>query len=334
MSVLTVGPSGAFARIGTAIDASQDGDVVAVQAGSYVNDFANIFHRITLQAVGGPVRMLATIEIGNGRGILVTWADATIDGFEFAGARVADQNGAGIRYQSGHLIVRNSYFHNNENGLLGAADPTGSILIQDSEFAFNGTGDGFSHGIYIGAVAEATVERSYLHDTHVGHELKSRALKTTVRDNHIQDNASDTSYEVDLPQGGIGLIERNVIQQGVNGQNTYIFAFGEENNVYASSSLLIQDNIIVNDAPNPFGVLNGAPVTVLFRNNAVFGFGGIPIDTGFVEQVGTTVLDVRPPLYPVPEPASILLLAVAAILLAYRRYSGRSALASSAACRI
>ena len=52
----------------------------------------------------------ATAPLSNGKGFLVVNADAIIDNLAFEGAQVADQNGAGIRYQAGNLVVRNSMF--------------------------------------------------------------------------------------------------------------------------------------------------------------------------------------------------------------------------------
>ena len=59
-ATLTVGPGQTYATIASAIAASTDGDVVAVQAGTYVNDFAEITTAISLVAVGGRVTLQAS----------------------------------------------------------------------------------------------------------------------------------------------------------------------------------------------------------------------------------------------------------------------------------
>ena len=41
MATLIVGPSQAFTTLASAIAASQDGDIIQVQAGTYVDDFAS-----------------------------------------------------------------------------------------------------------------------------------------------------------------------------------------------------------------------------------------------------------------------------------------------------
>ena len=44
--------------------------------------------------------------------------DVVVDNVTFSGARVPDENGAGIRAEGRNLTVRNSRFYDNENGLL------------------------------------------------------------------------------------------------------------------------------------------------------------------------------------------------------------------------
>ena len=97
--------------------------------------------------------MVSTGLIPNGKAIIITNGNITINNFSFSGARVINRNGAGIRYEHGNLVLNNCYFHNNENGLLSAPDTTGSITITRSEFAFNGSGDGQTHNLYVGSIA-------------------------------------------------------------------------------------------------------------------------------------------------------------------------------------
>src|SRR4051794_12147020 len=110
MSTLTVGAGQQFQTIASAIAASHDGDVINVQAGTYTNDFAEITHKVTIQGVGGMAKLVATQPIPNGKAILVTDTDITLDHLEFSGATVSAGNGAGIRYQGGNLTITNSYF--------------------------------------------------------------------------------------------------------------------------------------------------------------------------------------------------------------------------------
>ena len=174
---------------------------------------------------------------------------------------MADKNGAGIRCETGNLVVTNSYFHDNENGLLSAADANGTITIKNSEFGHNGNGNGLTHNIYVGAIKQLTIQDSYIHDAVIGHEVKSRALNTTITGSRIQNNSGNASYEIDLPQGGNALIQGNLIQQGTGSSNPVIIAFGEEGRLNAGSNLLVRGNIIVNDKTNGVAVRNATNST-------------------------------------------------------------------------
>src|SRR5918992_4466575 len=100
MAVLSVGSGKPYATIDAAVTAAQSGDTIEVQAGTYTNQYASINKNITLQGVGGMVKMVSTGLIPNGKGIFITNGNITINNFEFSGAKVADANGAGIRYES------------------------------------------------------------------------------------------------------------------------------------------------------------------------------------------------------------------------------------------
>src|ERR1051326_5639723 len=163
MAILTVGPNGEFSTIAAAIAASSDGDVIQVAAGTYVNDFATINTKITIEGIGGMVSLVATVPPPDGKAILTVNTDATLINMEFSGAAVADGNGAGVRYQGGDLVLDHTYFHDNQDGLLAASDPSGSITIRDSEFANNGTGDGQTHNLYVNEVGMLTITGSYFH---------------------------------------------------------------------------------------------------------------------------------------------------------------------------
>jgi hypothetical protein len=299
MSTLTVGAGQQYTTIAAAVNGARDGDTINVQAGTYTNDFVSIYKNLTLNAVGGTVAMNATVQPPNGKAILTEGAPGLtvqINGFAFTGAAVPDGNGAGIRYEGGTLKVTNSYFGNNQNGILGAPDPNGVISIDHSEFDHNGTGDGRTHNMYIGDIAQFTLTNSYTHDAVVGHEIKSRAANNTITNNRILDNTGSSSYAIDLPNGGNSTIAGNTIQQSAQSQNPTIIAYGEEGMIRTSNSLNVSGNTIVNDMGRGAALWNagGAPAT--FANNSVYGFGSTALVSGSAAQSGTTTLTARPTL--------------------------------------
>jgi hypothetical protein len=257
MAVLTVGPGQQYSTIADAVAASGSGDTINVQAGTYTNDFFYIGHSLTLQAVGGEAVIVATQPGLFGKAAIVEGvpgANVVINGFDISGVAVADGNGAAIRYEGGNLSLTNDYFHNNQEGLLGNADPNGTIAVSHSEFAFNGDGSGFTHNFYAGAIASVTIDDSYFHDAVVGHEIKSRAVSTSVTNSRIFDNNATASYSIDTPNAGNVNISGDVIEQGPNSDNLYIFAYGEEG-ASNGGSASITGNTIVNDRDGGRGVL-------------------------------------------------------------------------------
>jgi hypothetical protein len=298
MTILTVGAGKQYSTISAAVAASQDGDTIQVDAGTYVNDFAAINTDITLEAVGGMVSVVATGLIPNGKAIFITNGDITINGFEFSGAAVADQNGAGIRYESGNLTLNSCYFHNNETGILGASDPTGNITITDSEFAFNGFGDGFTHNLYVNGLDTLTITNCYFHDAAIGHEIKSRAQNTIITDTRIQDEDGTASYSIDCPNGGNLTVQNCMIEQGAATDNPIIITIGEEGNVYASTSILITGNTILNDnqSSSDLAVRNNTTATAQIINNSFFGLASNQIAQGLNVQSGNQFLTTEPTL--------------------------------------
>src|SRR5262249_52563797 len=282
MSVLTVGSGLQFDTIHDAVAAAQDGDTIYVEAGTYVNDFAVVNSKITMIGVGGMVHMIATVPVG--KGMINVNDDLTIDHFEFSGAKNSDRNAAGIRYQGGQLTVTNSYFHDNQDGLLGGGDhPDGNIVIDHTEFAHNGAGDGQSHNLYIAQSHSLPVTNSYLHDAVVGHELKSRAQITTVLNNRIADNDGSASYDIDLGHGGVATIQGNYIEQGPYTQNPSIINYGGSGfTPWPDSQLIIENNTIVNDFSDrpPIGVNNRFSNVAQIDNNHFYGLTDTQIGVG------------------------------------------------------
>ena len=314
MTTLQVGSGQQYSTIAAAVNAANSGDTVDVQAGTYTNDFVSISKNLTLNAVGGLVTMNATAQPSNGKAILTEGAPGltvNINGFAFTGATVPDGNGAGIRYEGGTLNVENSYFGNNQNGILGASDPNGVITINNSEFDHNGAGDGRTHNMYIGYIAQFTLTNSYTHDAVVGHEIKSRAANNIITNNRILDNSGSASYEIDLPNGGNASITGNTIQQSAQSQNPNIIAYGEEGVTHPGTTLSFTGNTIINDRSSGTALWNASGNTAIFANNSVYSAGSTTMVSGPATQTGTTTLTTRPTLdtaavnlNPAPTPVS------------------------------
>jgi hypothetical protein len=299
MATITVNPGG---DIQTAINAANPGDTIDVTAGSYNDQFLTIEKSLTLQAVGGEVMMTEDQSQSppDGKAMITEGQPGltvAINGFDISGVSVPDSNGAAIRYEGGNLSLSNDYFHNNQEGLLGAPDPNGSITMDHSELAFNGDGSGSTHNIYVGAINSFTITNSYIHDAVVGHEIKSRAANNTITGNRIFDNNGSASYSIDLPNGGNATIQNNVIEQGALTQNPFIIAYGEEGvPPNYGTTVAITANTIVNDDLSGSGILDSAGATLGYTNNSVFGLAEAKLSTGPLAESGTTFLMARPTL--------------------------------------
>jgi Ca2+-binding RTX toxin-like protein len=305
MTILIVGPGKQYATLSAAIGASHNGDTIQVQAGTYTDDFATINTNIDLVGVGGMVHFVATKPIPNGKAFLVTNSNVTITNFEFSGAKVADGNGAGIRYQAGNLTINKCYFHDNQDGLLSANNPSGSITINNSEFAHNGVGTpgaagyGQTHNLYVGQVGTLKITGSYFHDAVVGHEIKSNALNTIVQNSRIHDGPQGTaSYSIDLPHGGKAVIQNNVIEQGPHSENSVIIAFGEGGSLAANTNLQVSGNTILNDlsSPSSLGIWNKTATTTEISGNKFYGLTAAKIASGPNTQSNNAFLLTEPPL--------------------------------------
>src|SRR5258706_1014834 len=200
-TTLWVGPGQTYATLAAAVAASGAGDTINVMAGTYTDDYVTISHPLTIVGVGGYAHFVNDQDIPNGKAIMVVDADVTIQNLEFSGARVADLNGAGIRWEAGNLTVDHSYFHDNQEGILAGANPTGVAVITNSAFVHNGNvpSDDQEHGVYIGTVASATFNNDYFSNQNGGSDLKSRAAQTTITNSIFVDPVDGTTnYAIDL----------------------------------------------------------------------------------------------------------------------------------------
>lgn len=278
---LQVGPGKTYAKPCAAFAAAQDGAIIEIDAaGTYAGDVCGIARsNLTIRGINGRPKIDAAGANAMGKGVWVVQGNnTTIENVEITGAKVADQNGAAIRLDGQHLTLRGSYLHDNEEGILTNNDGVSNILIEHTEFAHNGYGDGYTHNLYIGHVASLVFRYNYSHDAVVGHNLKSRAESNTITYNRFStDGAGSPSYEVDLPNAGLAVVIGNVIQQPANNQNGGMLAYGEEGATNVSQQLYVVNNTFINDAASGtfIGVGSGVTTAILAQNNVFAGPGTV-----------------------------------------------------------
>jgi hypothetical protein len=277
-ATLQVGPGRDYQKPSQAAAAARDGDVVEIASGVYSGDTATWrASNLVLRGIGGRAHLKADGHNAQGKAIwVIAGSNTTVENIEFSGARVPDRNGAGIRQEGAGLVVRNCHFHDNEEGILTGANPASEILVESSEFAGNGFGDGLSHNMYIGKVGKFTLRCCYTHNARVGHLVKSRAMENYILYNRITDEGGTASYEVDLPNGGKTFLIGNMIEQGAKSENSTIVSYAEEGGSNPSQHLYVSHNTIVNDRGGGVfvRVAGSAPATAtLIVNNAFAGPG-------------------------------------------------------------
>lgn len=279
--VLKVGPTRDIKTVAAAAAKAQDGDTVEIDAGDYLGDVAVWKQdRLTIRGVGGKAQLLAAGQSAEKKAIwVVRGGGITLENIIFRGAKVPDKNGAGIRFEKGHLRVKNCGFFDNENGILtGAGDST--LEVENSEFGNNGHGDGYSHGIYVGSIKLFKLTGSYLHHSKIGHLVKTRAAENHILYNRITDETGGTaSYELDISNGGLAYVIGNIIQQSSTSENGTIIAYGLESYKWPVNELYLSFNTIMNDRPQG-GIFVNAKAgnrKIIGRNNLLSGKGSLNV---------------------------------------------------------
>lgn len=286
-AVIVVEPGGDVATLAEAVKRSRDGDVIELRSGDYRGDVAVIERRqLTIRGVGARPRLIADGRSAEGKAIVVVrGGDVRIDNVEFRGARVADGNGAGIRFERGRLHLVRCGFFDHQMGLLTGNDGEAELTIEDSEFGAAPREPGLLHHLlYVGRIGSVTVTGSRFGDGWRGHLLKSRARRTVLGYNLIVDGAQGSaSYEVDLPNGGDALLVGNVVGQSAGSPNLTLVSFGAEGQAWPESRLRMVNNTLVNAAATPatfvrvWGERLPAGVEVTMVNNLTVGAGRLAL---------------------------------------------------------
>ena len=297
-ATLSVGAGKTYAAPCAAFAAAKASDVIEIQAGTYSGDVCAITaSKLTIRGVNGRPKIQAGGKSSGGKAIwVVRGNDITIDNVEMSGAAVADKNGAALRLEGTNFTLRNSFLHDNENGVLSGENTASTVTMEYNEFGHNGRGDGYTHNVYIGKVAKLYFRYNFSHDAHVGHNLKTRGLYNMIAYNRFSSlRAGETgstaagkpSYEVNVPNGGTTYIIGNVIMQPAASNNPAMVAYGEEGiSTDRKSDLYVINNTFVNDdsVRGTFVMVRNATTAPKLINNLFSGFGTDTTQTNAVKK--------------------------------------------------
>jgi hypothetical protein len=271
--LIKVGPNEIYTVPSSAANVAQTGDRIEIAAGTYHDCAVWRAGRLTIVGIGDVILADTTCK---DQAIFVTLGDdITVRGITFTGAKVRNHNGAGIRAYGANLTVEMSKFIDNEEGILSGSRGDSTIIIRDSYFKGNGTCESAcAHGLYVGRIRTLRIERSEFVEQHVGHHVKSRALRTELFDNIIHDGPNgDSSYLVDIPNGGALVMRRNTFEKGPHTDNAgAAVVIGDEGASNDTSEILIADNVFTNrmERPTVF-VRNLTKTEATLRANRLIG---------------------------------------------------------------
>jgi hypothetical protein len=231
---------------------------------------------LIIRAVGG----VAQLDASDARLIqdkaiwLVRGSNIRVENIEFSHAVSHDRNGAGIRVEGDGLYVLGCFFHDNQSGVLTNSMPEAHLRIEHSEFARNGHDDGQAHQIYVNRLAEFTARFNYIHDTHVGSAIKTRALVNRIAFNRIVDGARGSSnYALDVSNGGTAYVVGNTIEHGPRAGNGTVIIFASERAGRSDDELFVVHNTLVSDRRFGTFVANRGAGSGYLYNNLLIGDG-------------------------------------------------------------
>ena len=288
-AVLTVGPGMSFSLPSEAARISKPGDTIRIFPGTYADCTSWEADGLTIEGAGPGV--ILTDKVCNDKAIFITKGrDITVRNITFTAAHASHHNGAGIRAEGVNLTVEDSRFIANEDGILAGDNPTSTITIKNSYFSGNGNCiAACAHGIYATHIALLHIENSQFVEQHVGHHIKSRAARTEVINNTIQDGPNGSaSYLVDLPNAGSAVISGNVFEKGPRSENRQVvISIGAEKagGLNPAGEIRIEDNVLSNDAGIPTAfVKNYTDSPVVLQRNRFSGAVTPLVDAAKLEK--------------------------------------------------
>jgi Ca2+-binding RTX toxin-like protein len=298
-----VGDGEEYASLRDVAQVTQEGDTVYVRAGTYYDDFATFNHSVSIIGVGGMARFIwegdETVQGGhlipNGKGIINIESQADyvyVENLILEGAVVGDRNGAGIRHQGKDVVVVNSHFINNQNGILSIAnDPASSVTVLNSYFDGNGYEDGLAHALYIKDAGTLTIDNTHIVNTVAGHHVKSLAGNTIVTNSILDDGTGTSSFAVDVSKGGDLLVENNTIIQTDTGLAPPVISYSISRGG-AAGTVLIKDNTVVNEMQTGLFIRNDSIAIASLEGNTFTNTAGghLRLADGLAESYGN-VLD-------------------------------------------
>jgi hypothetical protein len=297
---LTVGPNQPFGRLEDALAKAQPGDVISVQPQPGNEAYPQVAlsvnkPRITIRSAGTAGHRVALSGrglnyAGQGsvpRAIIQFNENATgcvLDGFELFGAHNDSHNAAGVRInQANATTIRNCDIHHNDMGIMSNGDGT-LDRAQDQRIEaciIHHNGDpaqpGQNHNLYLGG-ASVTLIGCDIYSSLTGHNVKSRAHRTEVRNCSIHDSAN---RELDLVDGletafpgSDAILIKNQITKALNCPgNGGVIHFGQDGGHPHNGTLRLEGNTIRTPFIAPVVQLSSPLARAVLNQNVIENSG-------------------------------------------------------------
>lgn len=289
---LGVGPQQTFDRIEDALVKAQPGDVITVHpqpgAEPYTQVALNISKpRITLKAAGGRIVLSGKGGDQSGHGAapraIVQFSPGAdggaLVGFELTGAHNNSHNGAGVRInQANGVTVYDCVIHHNDMGIMSNGDGTTQAgakqLIENCLIHSNGdtAEPGYNHNLYLGGTS-VTLVGCEVHSSLTGHNIKSRAHRTTVLACYIHDSANrecdlvDAQGDTTVPGSDAVLAGNIIVKARKCSGNRGVIHFGQDGGKEHAGTLFLIHNTIVTPFVAPVVALSSDKARAQFFNN-------------------------------------------------------------------
>ncbi|MDD2724772.1 MAG: right-handed parallel beta-helix repeat-containing protein [Methylovulum sp.] len=229
-----------YPSLAVASTALQDHQTLLIGEGVYTEPL--VINRNHVQIIGSG-RVVFDGASAEGKAAIITKGkQITISNIECKNIAVADQNGACIRSEGAGLTVEHVYFHDSEQGILSSNNQ--SLRISDSRFEKLGK-NGRAHGIYIDG-GEVLIDHSwFIASKSEGHEIKSRASKTVIKNCVIASLSAVDSRLVDVSNGGELVIENSVLEKGPQSANATAIGYGLEGITHQQNAIILEKNVVI-----------------------------------------------------------------------------------------
>ena len=246
--------------------ALKDGETLELGEGIYTEPLVVLASNVQVRGMGHVV--IEKVAWKGKAAIIVNGDNVHLSNIECRFIEVPDENGACIRQQGKNLSVSHMYIHDSEQGLL-AGKSSGKTRIIDSRFEKLGK-NGKAHGIYVGGGELELLESLVIASKDGGHEIKSRASLTVIRDSILGSFSADDSRLVDIANGGVLVIENSVMQKGGHSKNREMIGYGLEGVRYTKNSVSLKNNIFIVDREGSNQLIRSQvnPLHVLVEENS------------------------------------------------------------------